>query len=119
MQNQPKQDLRIVVVDPEYLVAMEAERVLQDAGFSKTRIAMAWELSSVIAEDGLDLVLIDIGIAASAEVGAVVRRSGAKVVVLSFRSQDLEGVDTWPGAPVVPKPFSDDQILQAIEDAIL
>ncbi len=109
--------MRILIVDQEYLVAMEAERILQDAGYDQTHIAMAWQLTSMFREERFDLVMIDVTIAAGDECRSMILESGASVVLFSFRANDFEGVADWAGAPVVPKPFEDDRVLQAVKDA--
>ncbi|RWX79218.1 response regulator transcription factor [Neorhizobium lilium] len=106
--------MRILVVDQEYLVAMEAERILQERGAYETQIAMPWELAKALKESDFDMILIDAMVVAAPECQGLIRQSGLPVVLLSFRSHDLDGVPEWPGAPVVPKPFDDEQVLQAV-----
>ena len=96
---------------------MEAERILQDAGYDQTQIAMAWQLANVLREESFDLVLIDAIVAAAPECRTLLMAAGCGVVLLSFRSNDFGGVAEWPGSPVVPKPFEDEQVLQAVKGA--
>jgi DNA-binding response OmpR family regulator len=109
--------LRILIVDQEYLVAMEAERILQDAGYAQTHIAMAWQLKNVFRDERFDLVMIDATIASAEECRSLILASGAGLVLLSFRMNDFDGIADWAGAPVVPKPFEDERVLQAVKDA--
>lgn len=109
--------MHILIVDQEYLVAMEAERILQERGGYRTRIAMPWQMANALQEAAVDLILLDSRVAAMGDHAAPVRQSGAPVVLMSFRFQDLVGVPDWPGAPVIPKPFDDEQVLQAVREA--
>jgi DNA-binding NtrC family response regulator len=117
MENIPTARLCILVVDPEYLVAMEAERILQGAGYSAIRIAMPWELERVLSEGRFGMVLIDAKTVAEPSCASLVRHSNAAVVIMSFRAQDLRGLPEWPGSPVVAKPFADEEVVQAVADA--
>lgn len=110
--------MRILIVDQEYLVAMEVERILQDAGGYSVRIAMSWELPVALNDESFDIILIDSVVAADGRVRPLLNNAGASVVLLSFRANDLDGIPEWPGAPVVAKPFEDEQVLRAVHDAV-
>jgi DNA-binding NarL/FixJ family response regulator len=110
--------LRILIVDQEYLVAMEVERILQDVGGYKVRIAMSWELPVALNDEMPDIILIDSALADDSRVRPLLINAGASIVLLSFRASDLSGVPAWPGAPVIAKPFDDDQVIRAVQDAV-
>jgi DNA-binding NarL/FixJ family response regulator len=112
--------LRILIVDPEYLVALEAESLIQQSlvqqiagGFCL--IAMPRDLPAMLSAETFDVVVIDEDIAERAENSAALARLGMPVVVLTFHADEPVRSD---GRLMVAKPFEDDILIAAVAEAI-
>ncbi|MFB9949400.1 hypothetical protein ACFFP0_11105 [Rhizobium puerariae] len=109
--------MRILIVDLEYLVAMEAERILGDAFQCDIQIAMPHEYPAVLENQTFDIVLIDSGLARKPEGADDLRAAGVGVVFSTFLDEELAGLADWPGVAVVPKPFDEEQLTDAVGNA--
>ncbi len=107
--------LRILIIDVEYLVALEAEQVLADATSCVIEIAMPREAPDVLLQSAFDVILADASVASSAA-GALLRRhyeDGCTIIFSSVNRGYLAGVPGFEGATVISKPF-DDELLVAL-----
>ena len=117
--DQDTRNLRVLIVDPEYLVALDGEQVLSDALGCDVEIAMARDYPAILENRRFEVVLIDVRIIqdnvsdAARRIGA----TGAKVVLSSLSHMNANGFAPWPDAPVVLKPFDDKTLIDAVKNA--
>jgi DNA-binding response OmpR family regulator len=109
--------LQILIVEPEYLIALEAERILQLFGGSEMTIAMPRDYLAILKDRSFDVVLIASKLVTTPEAEAALRGSAAGIVFSTLRREELDGIAGWPGVPVVSKPFDDEELLNAIKNA--
>lgn len=110
--------MRILIVDPEYLVAMEAERILDQEFDCETQIEMPRDYASVLEKGGFDMVLIDSGLVVnSPEARRLLQTGTAAVIFSSLGDDEADGLAEWPGITVVPKPFDERALVNAIKNA--
>jgi DNA-binding response OmpR family regulator len=111
--------LQILIVEPEYLIAMEAERILQFFGGSEITIAMPRDYLAVLKDRSFDVILIASKLLTAPEAKAALRGSHAGIVFSTLRREELDGIAGWPAVPVVSKPFDDGELLAAVENAAI
>lgn len=109
--------MQILIVEPEYLIALEAERILQLFGGSEMTIAMPRDYLAILKDRSFDVVLIASKLVTTPEAEAALRGSAAGIVFSTLRREELDGIAGWPGVPVVAKPFDDEELLNAIKNA--
>lgn len=109
--------MRILVVDPEYLIAMDAERILNTALPCEVEIAMPRDYPAVLASRNFDVVLIDSSLVESPEEAQRLRAADAAIVFATSLTEEVVGLADWPDIAVVPKPFDDRQLVEAIRNA--
>ncbi len=110
----------IVVVEDEWVIAKQVERVLVRAGYKVSGIAPSSERAlALVAEHSPDLVLLDIGLRGGCglDLGRELAGRGVRFVYVSAHT-DLETLDRAPStqpAGFVVKPFTDAQLLAAVK----
>jgi DNA-binding response OmpR family regulator len=108
--------LRILIIDVEYLVALEAEQVLTDATGCSVEIVMPRDAPDVLATRTFDVILADASLAAGAA-GAGLRRhheAGGPIIFSSVNRGHLAGVPGFAGAAVISKPFDDELLVTLV-----
>ena len=117
--HQDARNLRVLIVDPEYLVALDGEQVLSDALACDVEIAMPRDYPAVLENRRFDVVLIDIRIIQDnvAEAARRIAATGAGVVLSSLSHMNANGFAQWPEVPVVLKPFDDATLIRAVKNA--
>ncbi len=110
----------ILVVDREYLVAMEAERLLSDALSCSVRIAMPHDYIAALADARFDLVLIDAGIVNAAGLQGLqwAQEQGAGLIFTTLTNDAMENLPQFRGSAKVAKPFNDAELLAAVQSAL-
>jgi len=110
----------ILVVDREYLVAMEAERLLSDALSCSVRIAMPHDYLAALAETHFDVVLIDAGMvnANGVEALQLAQKRGAGLVFTTLTNDAMDNLPRFQGSAKVAKPFNDADLLAAVQSAL-
>lgn len=110
----------ILIVEDEYLLAMEVEQALTDAGFA-TEISSSGEQALALLSKGdkrYSALVTDVTLAARVngwELARRVREKDASFPIVYVTAHDRE----WPseGVPssiVIPKPFAPAQIVTAV-----
>lgn len=110
---------RILLVEDEPLISLDIETTLDQLGhevFSATTVAEALRW---LEAGQVDLAILDYHLkeADTTEVAARLRHANVPFIVCSG-SVGLGELDTaFPGASFLPKPFSTDGLLKAVDDA--
>lgn len=110
--------MRVLIVDPEYLIAMDAERIVRTALPCETEIAMPRDYPALLARRNFDIVLIDSSLLEITGEVQRLRETVAGIVFTTSLSEEIAGIPAWPGVAVVPKPFDDQQLIEAIRNVI-
>ncbi len=105
----------ILIVEREYLVAMEAERILSDAMICTTRIATAHDYLPALGEDAYDILVIDIDLLCDKHMEILKRRqrNGTRIIVTTLMKTDAEMLPGTDGLAFVAKPFVDEELVAA------
>jgi two-component system, response regulator PdtaR len=117
--------VRILIVEDDYLVAMEAEAALAEAGFEAAGIAnTADEAVALAKSERPTLVVMDIrligkrdGIDAALD---IFRETGVRCIFATAHHTVATRTRATPTAPLgwLPKPYSMDDLIEAIEAAM-
>jgi DNA-binding response OmpR family regulator len=111
--------LRVLVLEDEYLIAQMIEDLLAEAGCQVVGTAARLADALALADPRrVDLVLLDVNIGGEMAFPLVERleRSGIPLVFLTGYGRSILP-EAHAGHPVVSKPFSAQQLLQAIRQA--
>jgi len=111
---------RVLVIEDEYLVALEIESVLQAAGIDEVVLA-ATELEALdeMREGQWDFVVADAnlnGVGINCIAAALSERSIPFVIVSGYRREHLPG--EVADVPLVAKPFRGAELVQALEQLL-
>ena len=108
----------LLVADPEYIIAMEAERLLHDLmecdvtiinpHCATDRLALSWTTYS--------LVMLDTGFCLGEirVIAELLQRQGIPVVFTTAHQAFTHGVPGFPTTPVVAKPYGQEQFAEAV-----
>ena len=115
----PLSGLNILVVEDEYLIALDAEHMLRGAGASDVVICSHSEFAETLRSRKFDIALVDTGPDTShveADI-ALARQAGARI---AFTTSDIElvaGMAGHEGVRFIAKPY-DDRHLNALVEIV-
>jgi DNA-binding response OmpR family regulator len=113
---------RVLVVEDEYIIAMELDRWLQEAGIEVIgpvpRVEQALDL--IEDEDGLDAAVLDINLGPGETVYLVAERLIALGVPILFASGDVRvrNDPAYSERPRLEKPIIAPELLRAVEGLV-
>jgi AmiR/NasT family two-component response regulator len=115
----PLSGLRILVVEDEYLIAIDAEHLLRGAGAADVVISTRANYSETLASRKFDAVLIDTGPDTSHvdEDIALVTSTGARVAFTTSDIGLVAGLAGHDGVRFIAKPF-DSRHINALVEAL-
>lgn len=108
--------MRLLVIDTQYLVALEAEQVLGDAFGCPVEIGMPRDVEKFLESADFDVAVVDAALV-DAVLGERIQRlmgAGAGFVFSSVDSSHRSGVPGFPQVPVILKPFDDEKLIEAV-----
>ncbi|MFD1746820.1 hypothetical protein ACFSE1_15195 [Rhizobium helianthi] len=108
--------MRLLVIDTQYLVALEAEHVLGEAFSCPVEIGMPRDVEGFLEAGEFSVAVVDAALITAALGGRIQRLldAGAGFVFSSVDSQHHDGVTGFPEVPVVLKPFNDEKLVEAV-----
>jgi two-component system, response regulator PdtaR len=111
---------RLLIIEGEFLIALEIQRILEGANASQTVFARDFREAGQLAErfGEFDLAIINPPLEGTPEVDMAARlaRSGPAIVICTAGPIDLDGTPL-AGVEVVRKPFADGDLLAACQRA--
>ena len=118
----PLAGVRVLVVEDETLVAMLLEDMVVDLGGKVAGSASRLDGALALANDPnleLDLAVLDVNLAGqdAFPVAAALQRRGVPFAFSTgYGNAGLP--DAWRGRPTLPKPFTQDQVLSVLRQAL-
>jgi len=116
------QGKRILIIEEEFLIALDIQRILEGAGTSQTVFARSVEEAERLAGRWreFDLVLLEISYEnpAAIALAASILEAGVAVAITSSDLAYRRGVPGLLGRPVVIKPFVEDDLIMACNAAL-
>jgi CheY-like chemotaxis protein len=113
---------RCLVVDDEFLIALDIQQALEHAG--ATEVVCAGNAAEAVAAAGaqrFDVAVLDVRLGrtggSSLPVAAVLAAAGTPFVFLTGLRGDSAEARAYPDAPVVEKPYDAQALLAAIRKA--
>jgi len=112
---------RCLVLDDEYLIALDIQNILEAAGATVTAVADVDDaLQHLNGEDRFDIAVVDVRLGATATSTAVTVRLielGVPFVFLTgMRTDDVQL--HHPDVPVIERPYMADALLKAVDKAL-
>ncbi|KOX59183.1 hypothetical protein ADL19_05600 [Streptomyces purpurogeneiscleroticus] len=113
---------RILVVEDEYLIAIEVKRWLEQAGATVVGpVPSVDQALDVIADDRLDAAVLDVNLGAGSMVYPAAGRLDALGVPYLFASGvvDVSRQDGHRDQPLLEKPYLEDELVRAVAELLL
>lgn len=108
---------RILLVEDQFLIAMDAEATLIDYGFNQVRIATTMaDARSLIDQFDPQIAILDIDMSGETtfELAKFLQDKGVGVAFASGYSRDASWDSALSNVPIIPKPFSSEDLIGAI-----
>lgn len=108
--------LRVLLLEDEYLIAMDVDLLCRDNGAADVvTMRTVSELDQLEAFDGFDLAVVDLMLAGDSTLPFAerLRQAGVPFVFASGYA-DGETLSAFPGVPVVSKPYAGNDLIEAI-----
>lgn len=122
METLPLDGLRILILEDEFLIAMEVEQSCRDYGAAEVRICRAIDEidGATTGSFDFDAAVVDLrlGEATSHEFARALFDAGRPFVFATGYSDPLEMSASFPGVPVVTKPYLGSDLVEALADMV-
>lgn len=108
----PLSGLRILVVEDEYLIALDTEHLLLEAGAHSVSVTTRAQFEKAISGASFDALLVDTGPDRSyidADI-ALAEKIGARIAFTTSDAELSSGMDGYEGVPFIAKPYDGRQI---------
>lgn len=115
--DQPLSGQRILVVEDEFLIAMEVKRWLLAAGAEVAGpVSSIDQALDLIEDNGLDAAVLDVSLARQQQVYPVADKLGALGVPYLFATANVRVSDApeYRDRPRLPKPFVEAELVRAL-----
>jgi CheY-like chemotaxis protein len=114
---------RCLVVDDEFLIALDIQQTLEGAGAQVTCIGDAEEaLAALAAGAQFDIAVLDLKLSGvtrdSLSIAAALTRRGVPFVFLTGMHAGNELAKNFPQAPLVEKPYKIELLMDALRRAL-
>ena len=112
--------LRILVLEDEFLIAMDVEQLCRDYGAGEVVIARdLTEIDQQKVATQFDAAIVDLMLAGASTVdfASRLRQSGVPFIFASGYSDADEIKTSFPGIRLVTKPYSGDDLVEAVAAA--
>ena len=109
-------DLSVLLVEDEYLIAIEAEQMLEDMGIKAIEIASTWNAAAERAEEGgFDVAILDVNLNGQLSFPIAGKLSERGVPVIFASGYDLRGQGQAGLEGVfVTKPYTSERVKEAL-----
>ncbi len=118
----PLDGLRILILEDEFLIAMEVEQSCRDYGAADVRICRAIDEIGAATDGSFDfdaaVVDLRLGEATSLDFARTLFDAGRPFVFATGYSDPLEMSASFPGVPVVTKPYLGSDLVEALADTV-
>lgn len=119
--SQPLSDLNILVLEDEFLIAMDVEQICRDHGAQDVTIVQ--NLGHLPEDEVLgafDAAVVDLMLngRSTLEVASRMRESGVPIVFASGYTDMQEILSDFPETPLVSKPYAGADLVEAIASAV-
>lgn len=113
--------LSVLLVEDEFLIALDAEQILKDLGVEDVEVIASWDAAKKRAEDGqFDLAVLDVNINGqlSFPIADIIRGRGIPFVFASGYELRNRSLSDLGGTVCVTKPYTKDRLKDALSTAL-
>ncbi|MBZ9654404.1 hypothetical protein [Phyllobacterium lublinensis] len=114
--------LRLVVLEDEYLIGLELERIAMECGSKSVHLVTTIDELTALAtgETELDIAILEVEAhgKSSLSVASLLLQRGVPVIFSTAYDQQRNGIEGFPDTPVVLKPYGKSQIVKAVESVL-
>lgn len=118
MEKQTLAGLKLLIVEDEFLIAMDVEQLCRDCGATETLIVgTAAELAARAAEaEAFDAAILDVMIEGQStlDFARSLQKRGVPFIFATGYSERNDVFSAFPSARVVGKPFAGEELIAAI-----
>lgn len=118
----PLKDLRILVMEDEFLIAMDVEQLCQDHGAEEVIILRTLkELGDQpVGERGINVAVVDVMLAgeSTVEFAKTLQDNNVPFVFATGYAENENLFEAFPGIRVVGKPYAGPTLITAIVEAV-
>ncbi|QND51026.1 hypothetical protein HB779_03320 [Phyllobacterium sp. 628] len=111
-------DKRLLVLEDEYLIGLELERIAEECGVRSTHVVstVAELLFWIESQQTCDIAILEVKARGTSSLEAATRlqQRGIPVVFTTAYDQQRGGIPGFMDVPVVLKPYDTAQIVQAV-----
>jgi CheY-like chemotaxis protein len=114
-------DLSVLLLEDEYLIALDAEQILEDLGVEKVEVVSSLNAAEKHAKEGqFDLAVLDVNINGqySFPIAEIIRNRGIPFVFASGYELRDQSASDLGGAVCVSKPYTSDGLKDALLAAL-
>lgn len=112
---------RLLVLEDEYLIALELERIAEECGAKSVHVVstVAELLFWIESQPPCDIAILEVKArgTSSLDAASLMLQRGVPVVFATAYDQQRSGIAGFADVPVVLKPYGKTQILQAVTTA--
>jgi CheY-like chemotaxis protein len=111
--------LRVLVLEDEFLIAMDVEQLCRDNGAAQVTIARDVAEIDLGGPSVFDVAIVDLMLGGRSTLGfaALLRERGIPFVFASGYSNQAEIDANFPGVSLVQKPYSGADLIEAVASA--
>ena len=118
MEKQTLSGLRLLIVEDEFLIAMDVEQLCRDRGAVEALIVgtAAGLAAQTVVPGAFDAAILDVMIdgQSTLDFARELRRCGIPFIFATGYSDRSEVFSAFPGVRVVGKPYSGEELIEAI-----
>lgn len=122
LSEKPLKDLRILVMEDEFLIAMDVEQLCQDHGAEEVVILRTLkELGDrPVDQRGINVAIVDVMLAgeSTVEFAKTLQQSNVPFVFATGYAENESLFEAFPGVRVVGKPYAGPTLITAIVEAV-
>jgi CheY-like chemotaxis protein len=113
---------KFLIIEGEFLIALDMQRILESAGASQTVFARSTTEAKSLEErwKEFDLVLVEMRCddRQAPQLAAALLKSGIRIAMTSAETEFRRGIPDFPGIPVLLKPFAETDFLATCKAAL-
>ncbi|MEL6289738.1 MAG: response regulator [Pseudomonadota bacterium] len=110
----------MLYLEDEALIALDGRMMLEDLGFGDVRMAHSLGEAENLAADGVDLAVLDINLGdgtTSISFAERLAKTGTPIIFASGYNA-AEKIVSHIGGPLMAKPFTQNDLARAVDDAL-
>ncbi|WP_157888355.1 hypothetical protein [Neptunicoccus sediminis] len=111
------ENLILLIVEDEFLIALDLQEIFLDAGITDIKIAASTnEALGILSRDSVTVAILDINLGSESSLEIALKLDQMKIPFL-YHSGEAGYLDKeWPSAPVISKPALPGALISAVSE---